>query len=210
MDYKKSTLKVFNVVSIAKTKKRKRISSPIPVQKIQVDEQTKNDFELTHHTTLKNPMIYLVPDSAAGFSGNALLIAYALSNKIHIKKSKYNPGSTETKEILEHELTHVQQYSEGRLNESVDELELEATFNETRHIKNGQEVHYIEYAPGKYCEATQAEYKLFLIEIANNFESEVESTLRRIPEEKQLDFILELERWANSCDDKFFDLKRWW
>lgn len=209
MNYKKSTIKVFEFVNKVKDIKRKKKSSAVPVQKIRLDEQTRNDFELEHDTKLNDPYIYLDPDDS--FRNRSFLLAYALSNQIHIKKSKYNPGSTETKAILEHELTHVQQYSEGRDNESVDELELEASLNEARHLRNGEEVKYIEYAPGKYCETTPSEYKRFLADIANNFETKVWDKINRLSEEKQLKFIIELEEWSNRYySDKFFDVDRWY
>lgn len=209
MDYKKSTIKVFEYVNKVKDMKRKKKPSSVPVQKIRLDEQTRNDFELEHDTKLKDPYIYLDPDDS--FRNRSFLLAYALSNQIHIKKSKYNPGSTETKAILEHELTHVQQYSEGRDNESVDELELEATLNETRHLRNGEEVKYIEYAPGKYCQTTISEYKRFLVGISDDFESKVWSKINMLSEEKQLELLIELEEWSNRYDsDKFFDIERWY
>ena len=208
MNLGKSTETVWNFVETVKSLRFKKFASEY-VQKIPIDEQTKNDFELRHNTKLKDPMIYLEPDNRRHFTLHPI-IAYALANGIHIKKSKYNPGSTETAQILEHELTHVQQYSEGRENESVDELELEANLNETKHLRNGEEVHYIEYSPGKYCEVTPTEYKRFLYEIADKFEFNVEQKLQRIHnEEKQLEFLLALEQWSEGYDNKFFDLD-WW
>ena len=62
-------------------------------------------------------MIYLDPDYI--FRLSPTLLIFAVENRIHIRKSNYSPGSTETDQIIEHELTHVQQYSEGRANESV-------------------------------------------------------------------------------------------
>ena len=192
MNYKKSTIKVFEYVNKVKDIKRKKRSSSVPVQKIRLDEQTRNDFELEHDTISRLPPTPLKP------------------NQIHIKKSKYNPGSTETKAILEHELTHVQQYSEGRDNESVDELELEATLNEARHLRNGEEVKYIEYEPGKYCQTTISEYKRFLADIADDFESKVWSKINMLSEEKQLELLIKLEEWSNRYgSDKFFDIERW-
>lgn len=108
MDYKKTTIKVLEFVN--KAKDRKRGTAITLVQKIPLDAQTKNDFELRHDTRLKDTMIYLDPDDC--YHTDNFLLAYAIANKIHIKKSKYNPGSTETQQILEHELTHVRQYSE--------------------------------------------------------------------------------------------------
>nr|DAI66237.1 MAG TPA: protein of unknown function (DUF4157) [Caudoviricetes sp.] len=207
MDYKKTTIKVLEFVN--KAKDRKRGTAITLVQKIPLDAQTKNDFELRHDTRLKDTMIYLDPDDC--YHTDNFLLAYAIANKIHIKKSKYNPGSTETQQILEHELTHVQQYSENRTNESVDELELEAYLNEAKQSRNGEGLKIIEYLPGKYCECTPKEYQAFLHSVAEAFEQKVESRLRSLDDEEQYKLLVELERWSESCiSNEFFDLDRWW
>lgn len=175
MECNSSTKKIFSFVTKAGERRKTRKSST-PSQIIPLDEQTKNDFELRHDTKLKDTMIYLDPDYK--FILSPALLAFAVENRIHIRKSKYNLGSTETDQIIEHELTHVQQYSEGRTNESVDELEMEANFNETLHLHNGEEVRYVEYAPGKYWATTEKEYKRFLNQVAAEFESEAEGKLR--------------------------------
>lgn len=203
-----STKKIFSFVTKAGERRKTRKSSA-PSQIIPLDEQTKNDFELRHDTKLTDTMIYLDPDYK--FILSPALLVFAVENRIHIRKSKYNPGSTETDQIIEHELTHVQQYSEGRDNESVDELELEATLNETRHLRNGEEVKYIEYASGKHCQTTISEYKRLLVDIADDFESKVWSKINMLSEEKQLELLIELEEWSNRYgSDKFFDIERWY
>ena len=197
MKYSESTEYVVDFVDKIKRKRFKKSSSVLPVQKIPVDEQTKNDFELTHNTTLKDPMIYLDPDDDI-FRMHHIL-AYVLANEIHIKKNKYNPGSAETTQILEHELTHIQQYSENRDNEPADELELEANMNETRHLYNGEEVHWIEYMPGKYCKMTKTEYKKMINRFARNFEDKVNQRVFCMPDdEKKLKFLLNLQKWAEE------------
>ncbi|WP_288567792.1 DUF4157 domain-containing protein [uncultured Treponema sp.] len=208
MECNSSTKKIFSFVTKAGERRKTRKSST-PSQIIPLDEQTKNDFELRHDTKLKNTMIYFDPDYK--FILSPALLAFAVENRIHIRKSKYNPGSTETDQIIEHELTHVQQYSEGRDNESVDELELEATLNETRHLRNGEEVKYIEYASGKYCQTTISEYKRLLADIADDFESKVWSKINMLSEEKQLELLIELEEWSKRNDlDEYFDIERWY
>lgn len=196
MQYSKSTGYIFAFVDKAKEKRLTKSLSG-SVQKIPVDEQTRNDFELTHNTKLKDPIIYLEPDDGI-FRMNAIL-AYAIANEIHIKKSNYNPGSAETTQILEHELTHIQQYSENRDNESVDELELEANLNEIHHLRNGEEVHWVEYTPGKYCKMTESEYKKMINKFAQDFEDKVSYKLFTMPDdEKKLEFLLNLQDWVNE------------
>lgn len=206
MECNSSTKKIFSFVTKAGERRKTRKSST-PSQIIPLDEQTKNDFELRHDTKLTDTMIYFDPDYK--FILSPAILAFAVENRIHIRKSKYNQGSTETDQIIEHELTHVQQYSEGRTNESVDELEMEAIFNETLHLHNGEEVRYVEYAPGKYWETTEKEYKIFLNKVATEFERNVESNLRSMTNAEQLRYLLSLQEWAQDMFDEPFSLRRW-
>lgn len=206
MEYSISTNKIFDYVTKA-GKLRKTRKSSTPSQIIPLDEQTKNDFELRHDTKLKDTMIYLDPDYI--FRLSPTLLVFAVENRIHIRKSKYSPGSTETDQIIEHELTHVQQYSEERANESVDELEMEANFNGTLRLHNGEEVRYVEYAPGKYWATTEKEYKRFLNQVATEFEWEAEGKLRSMTNAEQLQYLLSLQEWANDFSDEPFNLRRW-
>lgn len=194
MNYKKSTIKVFKFVNKVKERKRKNPSSTI--QTVPLDEQTKNDFELRHDIKLKDTMIYLDPDNY--FMNNNFLLAYVIKNEIHIKKSKYNPGSNETQELLEHELTHVMQHSENRDNEPVDELELEAKLSEEKHLRDGECLHWIEYLPEKYCKITETEYKHFLNKVADYFEYAIENMLFGMSDEERLRFLIKLQYWAEA------------
>ncbi|MBQ8678988.1 MAG: DUF4157 domain-containing protein [Treponema sp.] len=206
MEYSASTKKVIDFVTKA-CKRKKTRNSATPTQVIPLDEQTKNDFELRHDTKLKDTMIYLDPDY--NFRLTPALLAFAVENKIHIRKSKYNPGTSETDAILEHELTHVQQHSENRANESVDELELEANFNEGLSLHNGEEVRYVEYAPGKYWKTTETEYNMLLNQVAAEFERETEGKLRSMTNAEQLRFLLTLRDWARDPFDEPFSLRGW-
>lgn len=196
MDCSKSTQKVLNFLNLVSNKKIKKKNTNSASQIIPLDEQTKNEFELEHDTKLPDTMIYLDPDN--NYSSRFIL-AYAIANNIHIKKSKYNPGSTETKEILEHELTHVQQYSEHRDNESLDELEFEANQNETKYLRNGEEVHWVELLPDKYYQMTESEYKKFISKAADEFEFKIEHEIDFMPDnEEKLTFLIRLQEWSES------------
>ena len=85
---------------------------------------------------------------------------------------------------------------------------LEAKFNETLHLHNGEEVRYVEYAPGKYWETTEKEYKIFLNKVATEFEHNVESNLRSMANAEQLRYLLSLQEWAQDMFDEPFSLRR--
>lgn len=198
MKYSSSTQKVINFLSIVSKQKIKKQNKEKSPQIIPLDEQTKNDFELKNNTNIKDTMIYIDPDDDFP---NPFILAYALANKIHIRKSHYNPGSTETKEILEHELTHIQQYCENRIKASIDELEYEAIQNETQHLRHGEKVYLVEIIPEKYYSMTKTEYKKLTTKMAEIIVQDFEKYMNNISDdENKLEYILKLKSWAESYD----------
>ena len=108
--------------SISKSSDGNRI---IPLEAIQ-----KSEFELERNAELGNTKIIYGHGSDELLRSNGL-IAFALANKIYIQTNKYKPETEEGRALLAHELTHVQQYSEKRINNQIskDELEKEAEEN---------------------------------------------------------------------------------
>ena len=84
-----------------------------------------------------------------------------------------------------------------------------ANFNETLRLHKGEEVRYVEYAPGKYWATTEKEYKRFLNQVATEFEWEAEGKLRSMTNAEQLQYLLSLQEWANDPFDEPFSLRRW-
>lgn len=98
---------------------------------IPLEAVTKSEFELKKDTELRNTKIIYGHGSDEMLRSNGL-IAFALANKIYIQTHKYKPETEVGRALLAHELTHVQKYSEKRINNqnSKDELEKEAELSE--------------------------------------------------------------------------------
>jgi hypothetical protein len=169
---------------------------------IPLDEATKSKFELEHKTSLDDTLIHMSPDIDE-YLYRMRLFAYARNKNIYLRRNNYNRGSEETETILEHELTHVQQYSENRTNELTDELELEATLNEEKYLRNGEEIQWIEF-DGQYFQMTKTEYKRMIYKVGQDFEDEIEQKLSGMDEEKRLLYLCNLQQWVeNDCGSRF-------
>jgi hypothetical protein len=53
------------------------------------------------------------------------VMAFAVGNEIYFREGKYRPETEEGRKLIAHELVHVRQYEEGRVNKSADFAELE-------------------------------------------------------------------------------------
>ena len=141
---------------------------------IPLDAITKSEFELERDTELGNTKIIYGHGSDEMLRSNGL-VAFALANKIYIQTHKYKPETEEGRALLAHELTHVQQYSEKRINNQTSKEELEKEAEQVEKI--------IEYNPKKYREInfegkkyklTERKYRELMDEIRKRVEYQLE------------------------------------
>ena len=141
---------------------------------IPLDAITKSEFELERDTELGNTKIIYGHGSDEMLRSNGL-VAFALANKIYIQTHKYKPETEEGRALLAHEVTHVQQYSEKRINNQTSKEEPEKEAEQIEKI--------IEYNPEKYREIniegkkyklTEREYSELMDEIRKRVEYQLE------------------------------------
>lgn len=141
---------------------------------IPLDAITKSEFELERDTELGNTKIIYGHGSDEMLRSNGL-VAFALANKIYIQTHKYKPETEEGRALLAHELTHVQQYSEKRINNQTSKEELEKEAEQVEKI--------IEYNPERYREInfegkkyklTERKYRELMDEIRKRVEYQLE------------------------------------
>ena len=141
---------------------------------IPLDAITKSEFELERDTELGNTKIIYGHGSDEMLRSNGL-VAFALANKIYIQTHKYKPETEEGRALLAHELTHVQQYSEKRINNQTSKEELEKEAEQIEKI--------IEYNPERYREInfegkkyklTERKYRELMDEIRKRVEYQLE------------------------------------
>lgn len=147
--------------SISKSSDGNRI---IPLEAIQ-----KSEFELERNAELGNTKIIYGHGSDELLRSNGL-IAFALANKIYIQTSKYKPETEEGRALLAHELTHVQQYSEKRINNQIskDELEKEAEDSEKAVYRNPDSLEELRI-DNRIIRIRKSQKKRLLHEIENEY-----------------------------------------
>jgi hypothetical protein len=163
---------------------------------IPLDDVTKSGFELAHDTTIEKPLLHYSAEMD-DYLQRARITALTIGKNIFVDSRKYKTGSEETRQILEHELTHVQQNSEKRNNVPADELEAEAYFNENAVLRNGEPIKYIEIK-GEYYPTTEKQYRKMIYETAREFCDEVESKSRSMQEKDRLNYLCGLQEWLDS------------
>lgn len=147
--------------SISKSSEGNRI---IPLEAIQ-----KSEFELERNAELGNTKIIYGHGSDELLRSNGL-IAFALANKIYIQTNKYKPETEEGRALLAHELTHVQQYSEKRINNQIskDELEKEAEDSEKAVYRNPDSLEELRI-DNRIIRIRKSQKKRLLHEIENEY-----------------------------------------
>lgn len=147
--------------SISKSSDGNRI---IPLEAIQ-----KSEFELERNAELGNTKIIYGHGSDELLRSNGL-IAFALANKIYIQTNKYKPETEEGRALLAHELTHVQQYSEKRINNQIskDELEKEAEDSEKAVYRNHDSLEELRI-DNRIIRIRKSQKKRLLHEIENEY-----------------------------------------
>ena len=147
--------------SISKSSDGNRIIPPEAIQ--------KSEFELERNAELGNTKIIYGHGSDELLRSNGL-IAFALANKIYIQTNKYKPETEEGRALLAHELTHVQQYSEKRINNQIskDELEKEAEDSEKAVYRNPDSLEELRI-DNRIIRIRKSQKKRLLHEIENEY-----------------------------------------
>jgi len=150
-------------------------------------------FNTDHDTDLDEARIHVGPYSDEyARSFNAL--ALAIGTDIFFRNNAFNTSNEEGRKTLAHELTHVAQYKEGRINNnnSVEELEAEAD------IIGNKEA----YTDDPYCLITvdnkryrirKSETEDLAAQIADSIERKIEEERWIMSEERYLRLLIEYE-----------------
>lgn len=130
-------------------------------------------------------------------SMNALAITIA--HDIYFRNSAYNLSNEKGKKILAHELTHVQQFTEHRINANISdkELEEEAEISEKKETDSLNEVIPVAVGNSIYT-VTRNEFKRLGKTIAYNIKSWIEHQKDIMDEREYLGLLLGVERWLKG------------
>ena len=167
---------------------------------IPLDAITKSEFELERDTELGNTKIIYGHGSDEMLRSNGL-VAFALANKIYIQTHKYKPETEEGRALLAHELTHVQQYSEKRINNQTSKEELEKEAEQVEKI--------IEYNPERYREInfegkkyklTERKYRELMDEIRKRVEYQLEYNTMGLSDADYLKVLIQYQEMEKRSE----------
>lgn len=160
---------------------------------IPLESVTKSKFELERDTELGNVKIIYGHGSDEMLRSNGL-VAFALANKIYIQTHKYKPETEEGRALLAHELTHVQQYSEKRINNqnSKDELEKEAELTEKAVYYNPDTLEELRIGNRK-IKIRNSQKKRLIQEIENEYMDWLEGQERELNSQEYLKLLIDVK-----------------
>lgn len=165
---------------------------------IPLEAVTKSEFELKKDTELGNTKIIYGHGADEMLRSNGL-IAFALANKIYIQTHKYKPETEEGRALLAHELTHVQQYSEKRVNNRnpKDELEKEAELSEKAVYYNSDTLEELRIGSRK-IKIRNSQKKQLMQKIENEYLDWLERQERKLNSQEYLELLIAVKERIDS------------
>lgn len=163
---------------------------------VPIEDTVKSEYEIAKNAKLAKTYIQYGPNSDEYLKGTGLL-AVAIANKILIQSKEYKPDSEEGKALLEHELTHVQQYTEQRIAGTDEpELEEEAENNEKNSRYNPSPLITKKIGNKEYA-YTKKQWKEISQDCLREVESWIENQEKFLSEEEYYKLLLRYEKWEN-------------
>jgi hypothetical protein len=164
-----------------------------------LDTVSIQHFKTKYNVDIENAYIHIGPD-AEEFTRMLHALAVTIGPDIFFRKSAYDPGSEEGRKTLEHELTHVAQYHEGRINPAVTKSELENEAEEVEHLAAySHEITYPFTINGVQYNFTYKELKEIAHDTADYIQNWIESERNRMADEEYLNLLCKYERWLEKA-----------
>jgi hypothetical protein len=164
------------------------------------------EFNTAHDTKIDKAIIHTGPyadEYARSFNALALVIG----NDIFFRNNAFNIGSEDSRKTLAHELTHVAQYEEGRINNnsSVKELEAEADAL-AKQEEYTDNLYFLIELNKKICRIKYSELDKIAEKLAENIDCRIQEQRFFMDEEDYLKLILEYESMLEGrIGDGIFD-----
>lgn len=163
-----------------------------------------NDFERTNDTKLELPYIHYGP-YANDLTRMMKAVAITIGKDIYFRNGAYKPETEEGKATIQHELTHIKQYSENKINSMSNkkDLEQEAIENEKNAYYDADPIITV-YVKGIPFNIRKSQEKELYHNIQEEFENKLESYCNSQDNSKALELLLKY----NECLENG-DFKKW-
>jgi hypothetical protein len=149
-------------------------------------------------SNIENAMIHYGP-SANEFARSMNALAVTIAGDIYFRDGAYNPGSEEGRKLLAHELTHVSQFEEGRIQGQMDSssLEAEAERSEETAVYDPDPVMTIAIQGQKFSFA-RSKTDYYADMVARGIQDTVAGQKRVMSEEAYLKLLIKYREWIHG------------
>jgi hypothetical protein len=183
------------------------VERPIQEDRIfPLETVTLKQFNSAHDKDPDEVLIHIGP-YADEYARSLNALALTIGRDIFFRNNAFNTEHEEGRKTLAHELTHVAQYEEGRLNgnSSVEELEKEAAFFEG-HEEYRDDFSFWVVLNNKRYKIKRSEVDVIAAKIAERIESKIYEQRYYISEEDYLKLLVEYETMLKEgTGDGIFD-----
>jgi hypothetical protein len=159
--------------------------------------------ELQHFRTeagydVEDVMIHTGP-YADEYTRSLHALAITIGTDIFFRSNAFDTGSEEGRKTLTHELTHVAQHEEGKIDRgcSIEELEAEAEAVEKESVYDPDPYISLKIR-NKYYKIRRSKMKKLVSDTATEIEKRIEKQKNILSEEQYLKVLVEYERWLKG------------
>jgi hypothetical protein len=155
-------------------------------------------FRGKHGSDIEDVIIHTGP-YANEYARSFNALAVTIANEIFFRNNAFDTGSEEGKKTLTHELTHVAQYDEGRINASGNTgiLEEEA---EAAELREGfiEDPDFIFQVGNKLCKIKRSEMSSFVSAAADMLEGHIRAQKDLLDDKSYAALLIEYETWLKK------------
>jgi hypothetical protein len=175
---------------------KRRIERPVHLDRVFPLETVEiKGFGQKYDYDIQNAVIHTgsyADELAASYNAMAVTIA----TNMFFRDNAYNPATEEGRALLSHELTHVAQHEEGRIDSAVSEkkLEAEAEYVEKQELYNPDPLVTVKIC-GKLYTFRKSQMEELAAKVADNVEQWIQTQKALLSEEKYLKLLCNYLDW---------------
>ena len=156
-------------------------------------------FRTGHDANIDAAMIHTGP-AADEFARSLNALAVTVAGDIYFRNNAFNPHDEEGRKLLAHELTHVTQHAEKRINKqtTTEELEAEATRAEASETYESDPFVSVEVDGERFTFRKSVMSKITK-EVAGNIEEWISRQRHNMSEERYLKLLCAYQDWLGEA-----------
>jgi hypothetical protein len=155
-------------------------------------------YNREHEAAIEHAAVHTGP-LADEFARSLNALAVTVGEDIYFRNNAYNPTDEEGRKLLAHELTHVAQHDEGRVNKNNprEQLEAEAVIEEAKEGHETDPVVTVD-AQGRRFTVRASRMKQITREVSQDIEEWIKQQKDYLDEERYLELLVSYRDWLRE------------